>query len=265
MRARLASLLVTSLVLSTTTPVVAGGKKRPAKKAPKAKATAPTPDPAPAADPAPAPDAVPVPPLGDPVTDATPSAVTPPAPTPAPQTPAPPLPAKPPTKEAKAQAKALQKEATKLYNVQQYEKAADLYQQAYLLDPNPAYLYASAQSQRLGGNCTKALQSYQAYIRANPPESERAKAQANIDRCEQELRDREAAVNAEQVQAPYEVPQPPMPREPDVVQPISMCLDDRGRVWVAEGHCYPIRRKAKGPVLVNSCKGVFRSAHPRST
>ncbi len=24
--------------------------------------------------------------------------------------------------------------------------------------------------------------------------------------------------------------------EPDVVQPIAMCLDDRGRVWVAEAH-----------------------------
>src|SRR5215470_10782693 len=33
--------------------------------------------------------------------------------------------------------------------------------------------------------------------------------------------------------------------EPDVVQPIAMCLDDRGRVWVAEGHCYPIRRSDK--------------------
>jgi putative membrane-bound dehydrogenase-like protein len=35
--------------------------------------------------------------------------------------------------------------------------------------------------------------------------------------------------------------------EPDVVQPIAMCLDDRGRLWVAEGHCYPIRRKEKSP------------------
>jgi putative membrane-bound dehydrogenase-like protein len=33
--------------------------------------------------------------------------------------------------------------------------------------------------------------------------------------------------------------------EPDVVQPIAMCLDHRGRVWVAEGHCYPIRRSEK--------------------
>jgi putative membrane-bound dehydrogenase-like protein len=33
--------------------------------------------------------------------------------------------------------------------------------------------------------------------------------------------------------------------EPDVVQPIAMCLDDRGRLWVAEGNCYPIRRNDK--------------------
>src|SRR5205807_6335202 len=31
--------------------------------------------------------------------------------------------------------------------------------------------------------------------------------------------------------------------EPDVMQPIAMCLDDRGRVWVAEAYSYPVRRK----------------------
>ncbi|HWY87821.1 MAG TPA: PVC-type heme-binding CxxCH protein, partial [Gemmataceae bacterium] len=31
--------------------------------------------------------------------------------------------------------------------------------------------------------------------------------------------------------------------EPDVHQPIAFCLDDRGRVWVAEAYSYPIRRK----------------------
>jgi putative membrane-bound dehydrogenase-like protein len=30
--------------------------------------------------------------------------------------------------------------------------------------------------------------------------------------------------------------------EPDVRQPIAMCLDHRGRVWVAEAYSYPIRR-----------------------
>ena len=27
--------------------------------------------------------------------------------------------------------------------------------------------------------------------------------------------------------------------EPDVMQPIAMCFDDRGRLWVAECHTYP--------------------------
>ncbi|RYD50540.1 MAG: hypothetical protein EOP83_23805, partial [Verrucomicrobiaceae bacterium] len=27
--------------------------------------------------------------------------------------------------------------------------------------------------------------------------------------------------------------------EPDVVQPIAMCFDARGRIWVAEGLTYP--------------------------
>jgi putative membrane-bound dehydrogenase-like protein len=31
--------------------------------------------------------------------------------------------------------------------------------------------------------------------------------------------------------------------EPDVRQPIGFCMDDRGRLWVAEAYCYPIRRK----------------------
>ena len=41
--------------------------------------------------------------------------------------------------------------------------------------------------------------------------------------------------------------------EPDVQQPIAMCLDDRGRLWVAEAYSYPIRatrRKAKDRILI---------------
>jgi putative membrane-bound dehydrogenase-like protein len=33
--------------------------------------------------------------------------------------------------------------------------------------------------------------------------------------------------------------------EPDVQQPIALCLDDRGRLWVAEAYSYPIRRSEK--------------------
>ncbi|HZT80056.1 MAG TPA: PVC-type heme-binding CxxCH protein, partial [Gemmataceae bacterium] len=33
--------------------------------------------------------------------------------------------------------------------------------------------------------------------------------------------------------------------EPDVCQPIAFCLDDRGRLWVAEAYSYPVRRPDK--------------------
>ena len=33
--------------------------------------------------------------------------------------------------------------------------------------------------------------------------------------------------------------------EPDVVQPLAFCIDDRGRLWVVEGMCYP-RKRAEG-------------------
>ncbi|MBM4068130.1 MAG: DUF1080 domain-containing protein [Planctomycetes bacterium] len=43
--------------------------------------------------------------------------------------------------------------------------------------------------------------------------------------------------------------------EPDIHQPIAMCLDDRGRLWVAEGHVYPRRRPDKGPLLPEGQSG----------
>src|SRR5262249_26221726 len=41
--------------------------------------------------------------------------------------------------------------------------------------------------------------------------------------------------------------------EPDVQQPIAFCLDDHGRLWVAEAYSYPIRRpdmEAKDRILI---------------
>lgn len=37
--------------------------------------------------------------------------------------------------------------------------------------------------------------------------------------------------------------------EPDVKQPIAMCFDDRGRLWIAEAYCYPNRKRAKTVLL----------------
>ncbi len=48
--------------------------------------------------------------------------------------------------------------------------------------------------------------------------------------------------------------------EPDIVQPIAMCFDERGRLWVAEGNSYPQKRAGeKGPdriVILEDIKGT---------
>src|SRR5262245_2796401 len=37
--------------------------------------------------------------------------------------------------------------------------------------------------------------------------------------------------------------------EPDVHQPVAFCIDDRGRLWVAEAYCYPTRKPPMTPLL----------------
>ena len=116
--------------------------------------------------------------------------------------------------DPKAAAKLHEQTGTHFFDVQQYDKAAEEYQQAYLLDPQPPYLYASAQAQRLSGDCTKALRSYRAYLRTNPSASDEEKTRKNIDRCEQDLRDHPPAPDLHVVIPTTIVPAIPVPVAP---------------------------------------------------
>ena len=55
-----------------------------------------------------------------------------------------------------------------------------------------------------------------------------------------------AGLPAEQAAAAMRLPAGfraiPFAAEPDVTQPIALAIDHRGRLWVAEGHSYPIKR-----------------------
>lgn len=97
-------------------------------------------------------------------------------------------------------------EGTKHYNVQRYDRAAEEYQAAYLIDPKPDYLYALAQAQRLAGDCAKSVQSYRAYLRTQPVPEDRAKAETNLARCLEELKRREVTTQAADGEAPDALP-----------------------------------------------------------
>jgi tetratricopeptide (TPR) repeat protein len=130
----------------------------------------------------------------------------------------------PPLTPKQVEAKTHLDAGTQFFNVQQYDKAADEYQQAYILDPKPEYLYAAGQAQRMAGDCTKAIRSYEAFLRTNPPQTEQAKAQKNIDRCGEDVKSVSTIVDPNAVVPPEDkealpAPPPPPPEEPVVAPP----------------------------------------------
>lgn len=77
--------------------------------------------------------------------------------------------------------------AQRYFKVQQFDKAIEELQRAYVLDPRPEYLYAIGQAFRMAGDCAKAIRSYEQYLKTNPPEVEAEKARTNIERCKEDL------------------------------------------------------------------------------
>jgi tetratricopeptide (TPR) repeat protein len=72
------------------------------------------------------------------------------------------------SEEKTSQAKALWQEANAQYAVGEFGPAADKYQAAYKLRPDPALLYNAAQSYRLSGQNEKALLLYKNYVMFYP-------------------------------------------------------------------------------------------------
>ena len=63
------------------------------------------------------------------------------------------------------QATALQRKATSAFSLGHYDDAAQYFEKAFELTPEPALLYNAAQSHRLAGNKERALTLYQNYLR----------------------------------------------------------------------------------------------------
>jgi tetratricopeptide (TPR) repeat protein len=142
-----------------------------------------------------------------------------------------------PPADPKAEAKAHAEVGTRLFDAQQYSKAAEEYQQAYLLDPQPTFLYASAQALRLGGDCTRALRAYNAYLRTNPSAMEKDKTQKNIQRCEQDLKDHPPVEESKVV--PVTTPVNPVtPPSPPAPPPGPVLGDSAPSPWTSDwiGH-----------------------------
>ncbi len=99
--------------------------------------------------------------------------------------------ARPALAQKAADAKSYYERATAHFAVGEFAKAADEYQQAYTLRPDPALLYNAAQSYRLAGNNEKALILYKNYVQLYPN-------QPNVDEVRNQIAKLKEAMTAQE-------------------------------------------------------------------
>ncbi len=81
-------------------------------------------------------------------------------------------------------ARAFANEGTRLYQAKQYLRAADLFHQAFRIDPNPRLLFNAARSEERAKAAGAALQSYTRFLQVWPDAPNAARVRASIDRLE---------------------------------------------------------------------------------
>jgi tetratricopeptide (TPR) repeat protein len=135
-------------------------------------------------------------------------------------------------------------EASEAFTSGDFGKAAELTEQAYMIEPNPTLLYPWAQAERENGNCETAIDLYKRFLESNPSEGLVEATNGNIARCEEQLaaeeleEDPDLVVDDEPVDAEPIVtaePQPgPTPTKNDA-GPRAWYRDPAGGVLVGVG------------------------------
>jgi hypothetical protein len=106
--------------------------------------------------------------------------------------------------------------ATAAFALNHYPEAAENYEKAFALRPDPAVLYNAAQAHRLGGNKARALELYESYLRMYGSEK-RAEIEKHIENLKQAIeKDRAVATSPPTTPAPVgtTIAAPPPPPEP---------------------------------------------------
>lgn len=129
----------------------------------------------------------------------------------------------------------LKKDGVALYQNKQYRPAAIKFAAAYELEPDRDTLFAWAQAERLGGNCTRAVELYEKFLDMSPSSRQRDAANTLLDMCRAELT---AARRAEEQEASGRKP----PDDEEDVEPAGTPLIEREpaepRSWAGDwlGH-----------------------------
>jgi len=100
-------------------------------------------------------------------------------------------------------------EATAAFGLGRYQEAAEKYETAFSLRPDPALLYDAAQAYRLAGNRPRALELYRNYLRLYPDRQNAGEARNQVAALTKAIEDGKAVA-----------PPPPAAVAPAPVEPI---------------------------------------------
>jgi hypothetical protein len=100
-------------------------------------------------------------------------------------------------------------EATAAFGLGHYQEAAERYETAFSLRPDPALLYDAAQAYRLAGNRPRALELYRNYLRLYPDRQNAGEARNQVAVLTKAIEDEKAVA-----------PPPPVAVAPAPVEPI---------------------------------------------
>ena len=103
------------------------------------------------------------------------------------------------------------REAEELYKHGRYAEAAARFEDAYKLDPRPAYLFNIAQSYRLAHQCAKSAAAYRKFLDVAPKDT------PNLEKVDAYVREMDDCVKTEAAATPA----PPAPRPPEEL-PVMM-------------------------------------------
>jgi tetratricopeptide (TPR) repeat protein len=101
-------------------------------------------------------------------------------------------------------------EATAAFGLGHYAEAAERYETAFSLRPDPALLYDAAQAYRLAGNRPRALELYRNYLRLYPDRQNADEARNQVATLTKAIEAEKAGPPAPPVAAPATTPPPPV-------------------------------------------------------
>jgi tetratricopeptide (TPR) repeat protein len=106
-------------------------------------------------------------------------------------------------------AKEFFQQGTTYFNLGDFDKAIDAFQEAYKAKPDPLFLYNIGQAYRLKGDAAKAIFFYRGYLRNSPKAPNRAEVEAKISALQKEANEPKAPAAAPPVSPPTPIAAPP--------------------------------------------------------